>query len=92
MMSFSRSVPRLRVVNSQMMPVLRSITGHGLPTVFAPSSPMTRSGDQVAPRSTLRFITRSISPASALPPRRPSANASSVPFGVARREGIRKVW
>ena len=91
MMSFSRSVPRFCVVSSQMVPVVRSTTGQGLPKVFGPLSPTTWSGDHVWPPSRLRFSTRSMSPASPPPSRLASAKASSVPRAVAMTDGMRNV-
>ncbi len=91
MMSFSRSVPRFWVVSSQSVPVFRSRTGHGLPMVFGPLSPITCRADQVRPSSRLRLRTRSMSPASPPPARRASANASSVPLRAAINAGIRNV-
>src|SRR5437879_3854 len=43
------SSPRFLVKGSQMVPLARSMTGHGFPTVFGPSSPMTCNGCQVLP-------------------------------------------
>src|SRR5262245_13344513 len=80
MMSFSRSVPAFCVDSNHIVPVARSITGHGFPNVFGPLSPITFNGDQVAPPSVLRLSTRSMSPASAALLRRASANASKAPL------------
>src|SRR3990170_1186711 len=91
MMAGSRSPPRFRVMSSQIAPVRASITGHGLPTVFGPSSQTMRIADHDSPPSLLRLTMRSISPASAAAARRPSAKARSVPFGVAMTDGMRYV-
>src|SRR5262249_4680900 len=68
-------VPALRVSSNQTRPVVRSSTGHGLPTVSVPSSTITWSGPQVRPPSVLRRSTTSMSPVSDVPFLRPSANA-----------------
>src|SRR5262245_38564415 len=47
----SLSSPRLCVSGSQMVPVARSTTGHGLPQVLPPSSQTTWRGCQVLPPS-----------------------------------------
>src|SRR5262249_26202677 len=85
----SVSLPRLWVISSQMVPVLASMTGQGLPQVFLPSSQTICDGCQVLPPSKLRLRRRSMSPASALLFLRPSQKASSVPLGETMREGLR---
>src|SRR5262249_15357410 len=87
----SVSVPKLWVRSSQMTPVLRSTTGHGLPQVSAPSSQTTCIGPHVLPPSVERLSTRSMSPVSLELFLRPSQNASRVPFDVTSSEGMRKV-
>src|SRR5262245_49107798 len=59
-MARSLSLPRLWVSSSQMVPVERSTTGQGLPTVLAPSSAITCRRDQVLPPSALRLSTTSM--------------------------------
>src|SRR5687768_16090064 len=54
----SVSLPRLWVNSSQMVPVLASTIGQGLPHVFGPSSQTTCCGCHVLPPSMLRFNTR----------------------------------
>src|SRR4051794_38773286 len=61
---FSVSLPRLRVIKSQIAPVARSTTGQGLPQVFLSSSQTTCIGFQVLPPSRKRLRTRSMSPVS----------------------------
>ena len=85
------SSARFRVRSIQRVPVSRSKTGQGLPMVSGPASATTRRGDHVAPPSTLRFNTRSISPLSPPPSFRPSQKARTVPPGETINEGMRKV-
>ena len=92
MMASSRSVPRLRVASSQMTPLFSSTTGQGSLRVSGPPSPTTCMADHDRPPSRLRLTTRSMSPASSTPPRRASAKARSVPFGVLMSEGMRYQW
>src|SRR5436190_18681759 len=80
--SFSLSLPRFLVSGSQTVPVVRSTTGHGLPTVSVPKSATTCNGCQVLPPSKLRRNTVSMSPVSLALFLRPSQNASSAPFFV----------
>src|SRR5262249_3591615 len=58
---FSVSAPRLWVSSSQIVPVERSTTGQGLPTVSPPPAATTCSGSQVLPPSRLRRRTTSMS-------------------------------
>src|SRR5262249_34515808 len=85
----SVSLPRLWVSSSQIVPVLRSRTGQGLPQVLGPSSQTTSVGSQALPPSRLRFKIRSMSPASLRPCLRPSQKASTVPRAETITEGIR---
>ena len=91
MMSFSRSVPRFCVVSSQMVPVRRSMTGHGLPKVFGPLSP---NHLQRRPR---RAAVAAAFEDEVDVPRIARASPSSFrereqgAFGVAMTEGIRNV-
>jgi hypothetical protein len=74
-----------------MVPVSRSTTGQGLPTVSGPKSATSCSGCHEAPLSRLRLSTTSMSPVSLRLCLRPSQKASSVPFFVTTTAGIRKV-
>src|SRR5689334_21508325 len=76
----SVSSARLCVIRSQMVPVLASTTGQGLPQVFLPSSQTTCVFSQVLPPPRLRLSKRSMSPASPRAFLRPSQNASAVPL------------
>src|SRR5262245_24147707 len=87
--SFSVSLPRLCVNSSQIVPVDRSTTGQGLPTVLAPSAATTWTLPQVLPPSVLRRRSVAISPESPRPFLRPSQKASRVPLGVAKCDGMR---
>src|SRR5262249_217515 len=68
----SVSLPRLCVRSNQMVPVLASRTGQGLPQVFSPSSHTTCVCVQVFPPSGLLFRSKSMSPVSLLLFLRPS--------------------
>src|SRR5439155_15515107 len=87
----SVSLPRLCVRSNQIVPVRASRTGQGLPQVLSPSSQTTCVLAHVLPPSKLRFRSRSMSPASALPFLRPSQKASRVPFLVTSSDGMRYV-
>jgi hypothetical protein len=56
--------PGLCVSSSQMIPVVSSTTGQGLPHVFGPSSQTTCGSLQVLPPSAERFSSRSMLPVS----------------------------
>src|SRR4051794_19711843 len=80
---------------SQIVPVVESTTGHGLPIAIGcvpPSSGTSVVAPQVRPPSSLRRITMSMSPLSEAPVLRPSQKARSVPLGVTRSDGMRYVW
>src|ERR1700730_17311846 len=66
------SLPMLCVISSQIVPVLASTTGQGLPHVLSPSSQTTCVLPQDLPPSKLRLRMRSISPASPRAVLRPS--------------------
>src|SRR5581483_332664 len=85
----SLSWPRLCVISSQIAPVARSTTAHGLPQVLGPSSQTTCKGCHDLPPSRLRFRTRSISPVSLELFLRPSQNARRVPLADTSSEGMR---
>src|SRR5262245_6463391 len=83
----SVSMRRLWVSRSQTVLVFASTTGHGLPQVLSPSSQSTCISPHVLPPSVLRFITRSMSPASPRLFLRPSQKARTESFGPTISDG-----